>query len=125
MKSRVKFSPNKEIGILPPGPIDNQVFYDSQGEVKQELELNKDYRGVNIDVWKSLSKIYQGGPLVVRSEMDIYSKDLKEHFQKLQLKNSSSPLNIVKRRNLRENSVNNRLISQSSLLLKKSSGQIV
>ena len=31
MKNRIRFSTNKEIGILPPGPIDNSVLFDRNG----------------------------------------------------------------------------------------------
>ena len=86
MRKRVKFSSNKEIGILPPGPIDNQIFFDSQGNIKEGLELNKDYRGVNLDVWKLLSSTYKGGPLIVREETDIYSQDMEQEYHKEVLK---------------------------------------
>ena len=80
MKGKILFSTNKEVGILPPGPINNKIFFDSQGQIRKGLELNKDYRGVNIDVWKLLQNIYKGGPMVVRQENDIYSKDLSEEY---------------------------------------------
>jgi hypothetical protein len=62
----VIFSENKDIGVLPPGPIYNDSFFTRQNreEVKGEaepevsikpgLELNKDYRGVNFEVWNLL-----------------------------------------------------------------------
>ena len=83
--NKVKLSPNKEIGILPPGPICNDDFFVkvNQGDVpvlKQDLELNKHYRGVNYQVWSLLQKIYGGGPVVVREELDIYSEDIIEQY---------------------------------------------
>ena len=77
LKSKVNYSSNKEIGILPPGPISNQSFF-SKDKIVDGLVLNKDYRGVNSQVWKLLKKIYGGGPAIVRAELDIYSKDKGE-----------------------------------------------
>lgn len=52
----IKNSVNKEIGVLPPGPINNDgLFLDefpTEGsQVKKGLELNENYRGVNLEVW--------------------------------------------------------------------------
>jgi hypothetical protein len=49
-------------------------------KIRKNLELNKDYRGVNMEVWTQLHKIYGGGPLIVREELDIYSKDMKNEY---------------------------------------------
>ena len=49
--------------------------------LKKDLELNKHYRGVNKEVWQLLHKIYGGGPLVVREELDIYGPDLQPQYQ--------------------------------------------
>jgi hypothetical protein len=97
VKQKVQFSENKEIGILPPGPIcngdfltrqidpveDKQEDKDEEGAeqkekverkaIKKGLELNKDYRGVNKEVWVLLNRIYGGGPVIAREELDIYS----------------------------------------------------
>ena len=56
MKKKLRISPNKEIGILPPGPITNNEFFIKNGDLpdivlKKGLILNKDYRGVNNQVW--------------------------------------------------------------------------
>jgi len=48
--------------------------------IKKGLELNKDYRGVNKEVWILLHKIYGGGPAIAREELDIYSNDMTDHF---------------------------------------------
>jgi hypothetical protein len=44
--------------------------------------VNKDYRGVNREVWGILHRLYGGGPIVVREDpMNIYSRDLqREHY---------------------------------------------
>jgi hypothetical protein len=44
------------------------------------LEVNKDYRGVNREVWEQLLQIYGGGPAIVREDLDIYSNDLTEEY---------------------------------------------
>ena len=82
--------------MLPPGPIYNDSFYTRQNPsiakeekndpveliIKPGLQLNIDYRGVNFEVWNLLQKIYGGGPLIVREELDIYSKDIKDEYVK-------------------------------------------
>ena len=51
-------SPNKEIGVLPPGPICNKDLFEKTKEgfptIKEGLILNEDYRGVNKEVWDLL-----------------------------------------------------------------------
>ena len=58
VKDRVNFSTNKEIGVLPPGPICNKDLYENIKEgfptIKEGLVLNEDYRGVNKEVWDLL-----------------------------------------------------------------------
>ena len=51
--------------------------------LKKDLELNKNYRGVNLEVWRLLHKIYGGGPVVVREELDVYSTDIFPQYQAL------------------------------------------
>lgn len=47
-----------------------------QLQLLPDLELNKDYRGVNYEVWTLLKRIYGGGEQeVVRECLDIYSTD--------------------------------------------------
>ena len=103
-KNKVIFSENKDIGVLPPGPIYNDYFFtrlnkeEAKEELKSEpelmikpgLELNVDYRGVNFEVWNLLQKIYGGGPLIVREELDIYSRDIRDEHMKV-IKNEGSP----------------------------------
>ena len=100
-------SPNKEIGVLPPGPINNNNLFiivkQSEPQLNQsdvslttnqikkvhqlrgDLVLNEDYRGVNKDVWQLLNKIYGGGPIIVRKKLDIYSKDMISPYETLML----------------------------------------
>jgi len=68
---------------LPPGPITNDDLYvkvfdgkEYSMHVREDLELNKHYRGVNKEVWQLLHRMYGGGPIIVREELDIYSRDL-------------------------------------------------
>ena len=91
-KSRVLLSENRDIGVLPPGPIKNDGFFtrdpnnSEKGNdpnsfiIKPDLELNVHYRGVNHQVWHLLFKIYGGGPVIAREELDIYSKDLSDQI---------------------------------------------
>ena len=37
--------------------------------------MNVEYRGVNKDVWDLISKIYGGGPAIIRESLNIYSRD--------------------------------------------------
>jgi len=45
-----------------------------------DLQLNKDYRGVNKEVWMIFHRMYGGGPIIVREALDIYSKDLSREL---------------------------------------------
>jgi len=49
---------------------------ESNSELKPNLKLNQDYRGVNKEVWQIFQSLYGGGPTIVRETLDIYSKDL-------------------------------------------------
>ena len=93
-------SANQRLGFLPPGPISNECLFikvssdqspalPNNIEVKQGLQLNKDYRGVNRDVWQLFHRIYGGGPLVVREELDIYSTDISKIVSDSQNQNKS------------------------------------
>jgi hypothetical protein len=42
--------------------------------LKENLVRNKDYKMANEYVWNFFYGIYGGGPLIIRSEKDIYSK---------------------------------------------------
>jgi len=81
LKSKINMSANKEIGVLPPGPINNHEFFQKNGELKAGLTLNKDYRGVNFQVWRLLQQIYGGGPHVVRDNLEIYSEDVEKQYR--------------------------------------------
>jgi len=48
--------------------------------MRTDLSVNKDYRGVNKEVWQLLHKMYGGGPIIVREALDIYSKDLSKEI---------------------------------------------
>lgn len=73
-------SENDKIGVLPPGPISNHelftIMHENILEIKPDLELNKEYRGVSKEVWALFHKMYGGGPIIVREDLDIYSSDL-------------------------------------------------
>lgn len=93
-------SENNKIGILPPGPISNDCLFEripsSQADnnvfskgmiggqtplrIKKGLQLNRDYRGVNREVWQIFHRMYGGGPIIVREDLDIYSKDLQNEI---------------------------------------------
>ena len=81
---------------MPPGPISNECLFEkvpiisnpvetSKGKyatrIKRGLIVNKDYRGVNHEVWTILLKMYGGGPQLVRDDpIDIYSRDMGSEF---------------------------------------------
>ncbi len=76
----IRMSENPAVGVLPPGPISNHTLFasikESSSELKSDLQLNTDYRGVNREVWQIFQSLYGGGPTIVRESLDIYSKDL-------------------------------------------------
>ena len=80
----VKVSKNEKIGVLPPGPISNYTLFlkpnDLESEVRPNLVLNVDYRGVNKEVWQIFNRMYKGGPLIIREALDIYSQDLSKNM---------------------------------------------
>lgn len=51
----VRMSESEKIGVLPPGPIANHSLFlrinDKDADIKSNLQLNVDYRGVNKEVW--------------------------------------------------------------------------
>jgi len=54
---------------------------------------------VNKEVWILLHRIYGGGPVIAREELDIYSQDLTDHFLQSQVKSAApddelQPLNM-------------------------------
>jgi len=64
---------------LPPGPISNYTLLakskNNEVQVKPNLKINEDYRGVNKYVWDMLYRHYGGGPVIVRESLDIYSHE--------------------------------------------------
>ena len=94
----VEISPNKKIGVLPPGMISNEEdFFIQQGpsqnvqvdqqvaqeakqpELKQGLRVNINYRAVNPNVWYLFYTNYGGAstvPTLAREAIDIYSRDM-------------------------------------------------
>jgi hypothetical protein len=100
-KSRLRVSENPKIGILPPGPISNDDLYvkindgkEYVVELKEDLVLNKHYRGVNREVWQIFHRMYGGGPIIVREDLEIYSRDLSSDITRF--KESSSTKNMHK-----------------------------
>ena len=91
-KSRIK-----GVGILDPGPIDNSDLFDSECKVKSGLTKNlfsagvyntTSYTVLSEDEWNFLWTHYGGGPIIKRTEEDIYSEILdpaqeKEDFDKV------------------------------------------
>ena len=119
VQNEIRSSPNQRIGILPPGPISNNclfvnegipyaaemhasVFNDSKSPkanrsskmaVKHNLVNEKDYKTVKKEVWDKFSKIYGGGPAIIREKPYIYSAAVDEEKTKVSLDRvkSSSP----------------------------------
>lgn len=83
LRQIVRVSESARVGVLPPGPVDNSALFRKPNLLRQGLQLNKDYWGVNLHVWLALTKIYGGGPPIVREALDIYSEDRSEVFQKV------------------------------------------
>jgi len=76
----------------------------SKRHIKKGLELNKDYRGVNKEVWVLLNQIYGGGPVIAREELDIYSKDVTDQYlqsvsKEVKLNPPKSPIDQDKNNN--------------------------
>ena len=79
----VRKSENHKIGVLPPGPINNEDLFERVGDelrVRQGLAINKEYRGVNKEVWQIFYRMYGGGPVIVREDLDIYSRDISREM---------------------------------------------
>ncbi|CAI2362662.1 unnamed protein product [Moneuplotes crassus] len=77
------------IGILDPGPISNNILFNSSGDLKEDLVIEKDYKMVNERVWKTLFDIYGGGPIIKRAQCNIYSE------KSLQIR-SKSPEKLIR-----------------------------
>ena len=73
---------------------------DNEGNVsmvlREGLEINKQYRSVNKDVWTFFLRMYGGGPLILREQLDIYSRDPSDELsaKRNQRKNGSATNNI-------------------------------
>lgn len=61
-----------EIGILPPGAINNLPLFKDGKELKAKLKGAVHYRAVNQKVWEAYIFIYGGGPEVIRTKPNIY-----------------------------------------------------
>ena len=75
-----RLSPNREIGVLPPGPVSNLNLL-REGEnmkdptsfkIRAGLQKLVDYRGVNEKVWNLFIMLYGGGPCIWGKTYDIY-----------------------------------------------------
>ena len=75
--SSFKKSEIEGIGILDPGPITNSALVDEFGNLKEGLQIEKDYRMINERVWKILFDIYGGSPIIKRTDCDIYSDSIQ------------------------------------------------
>jgi hypothetical protein len=113
----LRISSNPKVGILPPGPISNFELFTRTGDrqehaLKMNLVLNKDYHGVSKEVWQIFHRMYNGGPIVVRGHLDIYSNDLSEQ------------LSLQRSRSSNSNSANTQQ-SKNNIFAKKDSSPIV
>lgn len=57
---------------MPPGPVDNSVLLDKEGQPKPNLKSSRDYRGVCEEVWGYFMEHYGGGPALKRKRILIY-----------------------------------------------------
>ena len=103
MQNEIRMSQNQRIGILPPGPISNHCLFVNEGMqgemwaasmlneskspkstrinkniIKHNLVNEKDYKTVKKEVWDKFSKIYGGGPAIIREKPYIYSAAVEE-----------------------------------------------
>ena len=69
--SRQRMS-HSDIGVLPPGPINNWMLLKENGELKPKLKPAVHYRAINRDVWETYVFIYSGGPEIIRRSLNIY-----------------------------------------------------
>lgn len=63
---------NSEVGVLPPGPIDNSSLLIENKELRPKLKAAVHYRAINKKVWETYLFIYGGGPEIVRKSLSIY-----------------------------------------------------
>ena len=71
-------STNNHVGILDPGPITNNLLLDENKIPKENMQRSKHYRGVNKEVWQQLYNTYGGGPVLRRTEVNIYAEEPQE-----------------------------------------------
>ncbi|CAI2177544.1 18397_t:CDS:10 [Funneliformis geosporum] len=64
---------NFKSGGPPPGPINNYSFLQDDGSPKPRMKRGDDYRGVNERVWSYFEHSYGGGPICVRTTIDLYA----------------------------------------------------
>ncbi|CAG8597425.1 7495_t:CDS:10 [Ambispora leptoticha] len=63
-----------KMGGPPPPVIDNTAFVSENGLYpKRGMKRGVDYRGVNERVWNYFHRIYGGGPICIRTVLDLYS----------------------------------------------------
>lgn len=101
--SKKRISPNKSIGILPPGPITNINLLDKYGQdgntsssnltLKKGMKKNDEYITINSLMWDYFYKNYNGGPEIKISgtSHDIYAsllsiKESKFSYDSLKLR---------------------------------------
>ena len=74
------------------GPAQTRI---NKNIIKHNLVNEKDYKTVKKEVWDKFSKIYGGGPAIVREKPYIYSADVEEFKSPIALNRlkSSSPRN--------------------------------
>ncbi|OMJ95708.1 hypothetical protein SteCoe_770 [Stentor coeruleus] len=61
-----------EVGVYPPGPINNSALLKENGELRPKLKPAVHYRAVNKKVWEAYVLIYSGGPAIIRKTLNIY-----------------------------------------------------
>lgn len=61
-----------------PGPIDNSRLLDRNGAPRLGLRPVDDYRGVNGAIWNFWQSRYGGGPAIMRRQLDLHSKPIRE-----------------------------------------------
>ena len=90
INNKVKiFTSNKNIGVLPPPPINNSILLNrndnGEYELKRSLHKNKDFIIVNDVTWDFFFLNYNGGPAIAVSSntttTNIYTSliDISEH----------------------------------------------
>jgi len=65
---------------------------DKDFQIRPNLTINVEYRGVNKEVWELLSKFYGGGPPIIRDSLNIYGKDMTKEAN---IKNRNAFFEII------------------------------